>query len=37
MVLVAIATRFIDQDGDGDIMDDLSGMGMNILGGMLKK
>lgn len=35
--LVAIATRFIDQDGDGDIMDDLSGMGMNILGGMLKK
>ena len=34
--LVAIATRFIDQDGDGDIMDDLSGMGMNILGGMLK-
>ena len=35
--LVDIATRFIDQDGDGDIMDDLSGMGMNILGGMLKK
>ncbi|MBK9213885.1 MAG: DUF937 domain-containing protein [Saprospiraceae bacterium] len=35
--LVAIATRFIDQDGDGDIMDDLSGMGMNILGEMLKK
>ncbi len=29
--------KFLDKDGDGSIMDDIAGMGMNILGNFLKK
>jgi len=28
--------QFLDQDGDGNVMDDVAGMGMNILGRFLK-
>lgn len=29
--------KFLDQDGDGSVMDDIAGMGMNLLGKFLKK
>ncbi|MEO1517937.1 MAG: DUF937 domain-containing protein [Bacteroidota bacterium] len=29
--------KFLDQDGDGSVMDDLAGMGMKILGNFLRK
>lgn len=29
--------KFLDQDGDGSVMDDIAGMGMNMLGRFLKK
>ncbi|MEL6864771.1 MAG: DUF937 domain-containing protein [Bacteroidota bacterium] len=29
--------KFLDQDGDGSVMDDLTGMGMNLLGKFLKR
>lgn len=29
--------KFLDKDGDGNIMDDVAGMGMNILGKFLKR
>jgi Uncharacterized conserved protein len=29
--------KFLDQDGDGSVMDDIAGMGMNILGKFLRK
>ena len=29
--------KFLDQDGDGSVMDDLAGMGMKMLGNMFKK
>lgn len=29
--------KFLDQDGDGSIMDDIAGMGMNMLGNLFKK
>lgn len=29
--------KFLDQDGDGSIMDDIAGMGMNLLGKFLKR
>ncbi|MEM9821110.1 MAG: DUF937 domain-containing protein [Bacteroidota bacterium] len=29
--------KFLDQDGDGSVMDDIAGMGMNILGNFFKK
>ncbi len=29
--------RFLDQDGDGSFMDDVAGMGMNVLGNLFKK
>lgn len=29
--------KFLDQDGDGSVMDDLAGMGMKMLGRFLKK
>lgn len=31
------ASKMLDQDGDGSIMDDISNMGMKILGGFFKK
>jgi len=35
--LLTLAGQFLDKDGDGSIMDDLGGIGMNILGGLFKK
>ncbi|MCB0633600.1 MAG: DUF937 domain-containing protein [Saprospiraceae bacterium] len=32
--LLDLATKFLDQDGDGSIMDDLASMGMKMLGGL---
>jgi len=29
--------KFLDQDGDGSVMDDIAGMGMNMLGKFLKR
>lgn len=29
--------KFLDQDGDGSVMDDIAGMGMNMLGKWLKR
>ncbi len=29
--------KFLDQDGDGSVMDDLAGMGMKMLGNMFRK
>lgn len=29
--------RFLDQDGDGQVIDDIAGMGMKMLGGFFKK
>ncbi|MEZ4995842.1 MAG: hypothetical protein R2824_35830 [Saprospiraceae bacterium] len=29
--------RFLDHDGDGSILDDISGLGMKILGGFFDK
>jgi hypothetical protein len=34
---MGLISKFIDQDGDGSIMDDLAGMGMNMLGSFFKK
>ena len=34
---MSMISKFIDQDGDGSIMDDIAGMGMNILGNFFKK
>jgi hypothetical protein len=36
--LMQMATRFLDKDGDGSVMDDLAGMvGSKLLGGFFKK
>ena len=35
--LMNMATSFLDQDGDGSIVDDVAGMGMKILGNLFKK
>ena len=32
--LMGLATRFLDADGDGSIMDDLANMGLKMLGGL---
>lgn len=32
--MLSLATRFLDADGDGSILDDLAGMGMKMLGGL---
>ncbi|MCB9273789.1 MAG: DUF937 domain-containing protein [Lewinellaceae bacterium] len=32
-----LVTSFLDQDGDGSIVDDVASMGMKILGGFLKR
>ncbi len=34
---MGLVGKFLDQDGDGSVMDDIAGMGMNILGNFLKK
>ena len=34
---MSLISKFIDQDGDGSIMDDIAGMGMNMLGNFFKK
>ena len=35
--MMDLATRFLDKDGDGSIMDEAAGFGMKILGGLFKK
>ncbi len=35
--LMGIAAQLLDKNNDGSIMDDIAGMGMNILGNMFKK
>ena len=32
-----LISRFLDKDGDGSVMDDIAGMGMDLLGKFLKK
>lgn len=32
--MLSLATKFLDQDGDGSIMDDIAGIGMKMLGGL---
>lgn len=32
--MLSMATKFLDADGDGSIMDDIAGMGMKMLGGL---
>lgn len=32
--MLDLATKFLDADGDGSIMDDLAGMGLKMLGGL---
>ena len=34
---MSIVEKFLDQDGDGSVMDDLAGMGMNIFSKFLKR
>jgi|APTNR8051073442_1049403.scaffolds.fasta_scaffold00799_5 hypothetical protein len=34
---MALVTSFLDQDGDGSVMDDVANMGMKFLGGLFKK
>jgi len=34
---MGIIGKFLDQDGDGSIMDDIAGMGMNMLGKWMRK
>ena len=34
---MGIIGKFLDQDGDGSIMDDIAGMGMGMLGKFLRK
>ncbi len=34
---MALITRFLDQDGDGSIVDEVAGMGMKILSGFFKR
>lgn len=34
---MGLIEKLLDQDGDGNIMDDVAGMGMKILGGLFKK
>lgn len=34
---MGLVARFLDQDGDGSIVDDVANMGMKILGGFLKR
>lgn len=34
---MGLVGKFLDQDGDGSIMDDVAGMGMNLLGKFLKR
>lgn len=34
---MSLITGFLDQDGDGSIVDDVAGMGMKILGGLFKR
>lgn len=34
---MSLITRFLDQDGDGSVMDDIAGMGMSMLGKFFKK
>lgn len=35
--MLSMATRFLDADGDGSIMDDLANMGMKVLGGLFRR
>jgi hypothetical protein len=35
--MMATVTRFLDQDGDGSIVDDVADMGMKMLGGFFNK
>lgn len=35
--MMGLVTRFLDSDGDGSIMDDVAGMGMNMLSGFFRK
>lgn len=32
--IIGLATKFLDQDGDGSIMDDVAGIGLKMLGGL---
>jgi hypothetical protein len=34
---MGLISKFIDQDGDGSVMDDIAGMGMNVLSNFFKK
>ncbi len=34
---MGIISKVLDADGDGNVMDDLAGMGMKVLGGMFKR
>jgi hypothetical protein len=34
---MSLISKFIDQDGDGSVMDDIAGMGMNMLSNFFKK
>ncbi len=34
---MSMISKFIDQDGDGSVMDDIAGMGMNMLSNFFKK
>lgn len=34
---MGLVGRFLDRDGDGSFMDDIAGMGMNLLGKFMKK
>ena len=34
---MGLVAKFLDQDGDGSVMDDIAGMGMNMLGKFLKR
>jgi len=36
-VAMNLATKFLDKDGDGNIVDDLMDMGGSLLGGLFKK
>lgn len=35
--MMDLATKFLDKDGDGSIMDEAAGFGMKILGGLFKR
>jgi hypothetical protein len=34
---MGVIGKFLDQDGDGSVMDDLAGMGMKMFGNFLRK